>query len=93
MSVDTILFALTKLERCVQLGASKLLEEKQDLLLSIGYLRDFLKSNDPVAFTRAIDRGLADQPDRYDFILGELYDIMGVSTRERFDELLACDWL
>ena len=91
MSVDTILFALTKLERQTQIASHHDLGEKRRLLLTVGYMRDQLLRNDPVAFTNTVDSGLAAHPDLYDHIMDSLYETLGISTRERFDEILASD--
>jgi hypothetical protein len=88
MCVDTILFALTTLERNTQIASHHDLSEKRRLLLTVGYMRDQLLRNDPVAFTNTINSGLAAHPDLYDYVMDDLFYRLGVSTREHFDAIL-----
>lgn len=88
MSTDTVLYALTTVQQRVNVSDDFDAGQKWDLRLSIDCCRSALLNESVEYFQNVVDQGLARYPDRYDFILEELFEQLGITNRDQLTALL-----
>lgn len=89
MSVDTVNFALTQVRRWIQDHPDSFAEYAFDeLVASCECMRSYLMQEDIDGFDRYVDRLLANNPDRADFILEELFIKLNITDREELSAKL-----
>jgi hypothetical protein len=95
MSVDTVIGGLSQLaetirrQRATVSGGMFDVEQASDVLAYIETLRAPLMRDNVVEFNRVVDRLLARNPDTADFIMEDLFERLGINTREELSEVLA----
>lgn len=89
MSTDTVLHAVTTIQRRFMLSDLFGPDPKRALLLSTDVMRHHLKAEDAPAFNAYVDQGLARSPDRFDLILTELFAELQISDRDQLTAILA----
>lgn len=88
MTTDTVLYALTTVQRHLTTTDDLDADQKRRMSLTTGYLRDCLLREDATAFSAAVDRGMGQQPDLYDFMLEELFEELAITNRDQLEATL-----
>jgi len=83
MSVDTVIHSITRLrKRFTDSPESFSPEGQRKVLLVLDCMRDPLMREDIEGFDQYVDSILAREPDMADFVLEELFDHLGIRTRD-----------
>lgn len=89
MSVDAVIFSITSVRRSFERNPENFsLEGKRKLLLILDCMRDPLMEENIEGFNNYINSLLAREPDAADFVLEELFDELGINTRDELNQLL-----
>ena len=89
MSVDTVNYALTDVTRRIRNNPNNFSEQGQRLLLAIcDSMRDSLMGGYIDDFNRYVDGVLAREPDAADYVLEDLFEELGITTREELSAKL-----
>lgn len=95
MSVDTVIGGLSQLaetirrQRATVSGGMFDAEQASDVLAYIEHMRAPLMRDNIPEFNRIVDRLLARMPDTADFILEDLFERLGIKTRDELSAVLA----
>jgi hypothetical protein len=83
MSVDTVIHSITRLrKRFTDSPESFSPEGQRKILLILDCMRDPLMREDIKGFDNYVNSLLAREPDAADFVLEELFEHMGIETRD-----------
>ena len=89
MTTDTVLYALTTVQRKLVTADYYDADQREEFCLSTDCLRDSLRAGDVTDFDNTIAQGMRHYPDRYDTILGELFAVLGIDNRDQLSAILA----
>lgn len=90
MSVDTVIHIISSLRRRVEQDDSNSFspEGKQRVLLSLDCMRDPLMAEDIAGFDQYVDNLMRRDVDVADFILEEVFNELGIETRDQLTAVL-----
>lgn len=89
MSVDTVIYAITRLNtRFTLFPGSFSPEGQRKVLATLACMRDPLMKENINDFDSYVDGLLRDHPDTADFILDELFDQLNITHREELSAIL-----
>ena len=90
MSVDTVLYALTTVTQRIRSDNSNAfsVDSKRRVLDVADCMRSYLIVEDIKGFDWYIDTNLARNPDLADFLVGELFEELGIGIREELTNKL-----